>query len=141
MSERLKSTMPEIIHASIIDDLVATATKAVNIYNDARPIPIQGGKPMTKFARLPGLAVTIPTEEFATAAWKAEVILSYQDGRAEENFVIRDNNSIAKLYYDGRPIDYMTTAEAYALGLQLEAVVNDIESDYTAQPDSQSNTG
>lgn len=126
MSERLYPTAPEIIHASIIDALVASAGKAVVAYGQAPAIPIHGGKPLIKSASFPNLTVNLPTEE-STTTWKADLVLRHPDGRPEENVIIRDNNSIAKLYYDGRPVDYMTTAEAFTFGAQLEAMVQAIE--------------
>ena len=105
MSEKTNSTSPEAIDPSIVDDIVKTATGAVDKYGSGQTPDTLGGKPKSKSAyflirhheiegldlnKIPSLSVSVPVGEFVDdAAWKVGLTFGYQDGDLSNQVLVR----------------------------------------------------
>ncbi|MDO8335649.1 MAG: hypothetical protein Q7T74_02595 [Candidatus Saccharibacteria bacterium] len=146
MSEKTNSTSPEAIDSSIIDDIVETATGAVDKYGDGQTPDTIGGKPKSKSGyflirhhgiegldpnKVPSLSISVPVGEFIDdAAWKVGLTFGYQDGGLSNQVLIRKDNTIAVSYYDGRPDEYLTSEGATEFSVRLSEIVQEVGEDY-----------
>jgi len=146
MNEKMHS--PEVINNATINQIVQTATEAVDKYGSGRTDDVLGGNPKYKSglfilrsdnieglsdpSKVPTLSINIPVDESVDkAAWKVELVFGYQDAGLSNHLLIRKDNTIMiSSYQAGDSTEYMTNELAREFSADLVEIVEQIGEDY-----------